>query len=504
MYESENKFIIWGAGTRGRKLLRNCTQIGIKIMAFVDSDTSLEGICVQGIPVLSPENYLRNHEKSNVFLISPVYYESVLIQLAQMGIDRYILYRDIMLLDFDNGAWTTDCLARNNTESDKGWIDEYSRLLKFFRDSHLGILESSWRKDLEYHEFSKKQKLVPLQEVLSKIHQAKYPMVDNEPENIIAATRLLCGNRLIVQSGTLPVDNSEFDLLLIHGLSLNTLTHCLLIEARDKNVPVVFQEDGFLRSIVPFEFKEKDDIFRRPHSLTLQEHGIYINAHQPSYIEQILQSDWELDESERIRARKCIERIRTERLSKYNHQPLACPNLRQKGQKNVLVIDQVYGDKSIVYGLACEDTFEEMLHTAIRENPHDNIFVKTHPASDFGHYGTLRDDGKIHILRDPVNPISLLEQMDKVYVCVSTMGFEALICECEVHVFGMPFYAGWGITIDKLNMSRRSKKRSLEEVFYVAYILASTYVSYETEGQCEIEQAMDELLALRTKYFKIG
>lgn len=109
--------------------------------------------------------------------------------------------------------------------------------------------------------------------------------------------------------------------------------------------------------------------------------------------------------------------------------------------------------------------------------------------------------GNIHFLRDAINPIVLLEAMDKVYVCTSQMGFEALMCGKEVHVYGMPFYAGWGVTMDRQNCPRRTRRREIWEIFYVAYVLCTVYVSYRTQGICEIEQAIEEIAELRDKYF---
>ena len=99
-----------------------------------------------------------------------------------------------------------------------------------------------------------------------------------------------------------------------------------------------------------------------------------------------------------------------------------------------------------------------------------------------------------------MNPVALLEQMDKVYVCTSQLGFEALMCGKEVHVFGLPFYAGWGVTNDRQICSRRQKRRSVEEIFYAAYVFSTVYLSYRTRKVCEIEDVIDELLELRRKY----
>lgn len=86
-------------------------------------------------------------------------------------------------------------------------------------------------------------------------------------------------------------------------------------------------------------------------------------------------------------------------------------------------------------------------------------------------------------------------------VCTTQLGFEALMCEKEVHVFGIPFYQGWGLTIDEQKCERRTNKRTLEEVFYIAYIMYSHYVNPDKKARCEIEEAMDYLLKMRKEYF---
>ena len=55
------------------------------------------------------------------------------------------------------------------------------------------------------------------------------------------------------------------------------------------------------------------------------------------------------------------------------------------------------------------------------------------------------------------------------------MGFEALILGCECVVFGMPFYAGWGLTDDRVSCLRRKRILSLTEVFAASYILYTKY-----------------------------
>ena len=217
-----------------------------------------------------------------------------------------------------------------------------------------------------------------------------------------------------------------------------------------------------------------------------------------------------ITEEQKLRARKCIDKIVETHLTKYNHQPIFEPQIGRKGVKKVLVIDQSYGDMSISKGWCCDETFEKMLECAIKENPDADIIVKTHPDTMTGHrggyYTGIKEQDNIYTQTEPINPISLIKYVDKVYVCTTQFGFEALMCGKEVRVFGMPFYAGWGLTKDEQVCERRTNKRSLEEIFYLAYIVYTHYVNPEKGSKCEIEEAIDYLLELRKEYFsqKVG
>jgi len=240
------------------------------------------------------------------------------------------------------------------------------------------------------------------------------------------------------------------------------------------------------------------------HAIQLDMGGLAIHADSPSLLEDSMNSNRELDDEELTRARNIIQKLRRERLTKYNHQRLTGRQLGTPGREKVLVIDQVYGDKSITYGWATDDTFLEMYRKAVEENPDADIYVKAHPVPSKGHFASVKAQGRIHLLTEPMNPIELAMQMDKVYVCTSQLGFEAAFCGKEVHVFGMPFYAGWGFTVDAQQNPNRRRIRTVEEAFYFAYIASSVYVSYQSHGICEIEQAIEELLELRKEYFHRG
>lgn len=240
-------------------------------------------------------------------------------------------------------------------------------------------------------------------------------------------------------------------------------------------VPVYFLEDGFLRSYGPgYQFP--------PLSLVVDHQGIYYDSTRPSTLETLLASSIDvLDEiaSDVARAKAIILKYR---LSKYNHAGLlSTETLRPDDVQRVLVIDQTVGDLSISLGGANADTFTAMLATAREEHPKATIYVKTHPEVTSGRKGGylthVQDDERTVVLRQTVNPLSLIEQMDRVYVVSSTMGFEALLAGKPVTVFGLPWYAGWGPTTDRQTCTRRIRQRSVNELFAAAYVHYTRYLN---------------------------
>lgn len=493
------RIYIWGAGTRGRRLLSYCRALMVGIVAFIDSNEAICGKMIDGCPIISFDDY-KSIPEDKIVIISPLDCEDIINTLGKGPISRYIFYEDIMR-DRDGMPVMPARISRREIRQQDGLC--YS-LLREINERFSGKINDDFCQDVFLHEFLQQGDYTNIKEIADKLNAARHPLINTTDQNINSAARILFKDLQEVEFSFWLSDSCSFDLLIVHGLGIDLMTHCLIMKARRRKLPIIFEEDGFLRSILPISIMHENRLMCKPLSVTFEMNGIYFNAHTPSLMERILNSPWEINTVEWQRARDCMARIRTEKLSKYNHQPLSCTEVfrGQKRGKNILVIDQVPGDKSIEYGMSSDDTFALMLEKALYENPEDTIFLKAHPASDKRHFTGKEGGDRVIFLEKPVNPIALLEQMDKVYVCSSTMGMEALMCGCEVHCFGMPFYAGWGVTRDRQVCGRRIRNRSLEEIFYVAYIMCSIYVSYKRECRCEIEEAMDELIELRSMYFR--
>jgi capsular polysaccharide export protein len=251
--------------------------------------------------------------------------------------------------------------------------------------------------------------------------------------------------------------------------------------AKKNNLPYIAIEDGFLRSfgLGSHKFFGLGSHKYPPLSLLMDDMGVYYDATRPSRLEFILNQEDLSDETIRGDARKAISLIIDNELSKYNHAPeIESGRIIENNREKVLVVDQTKGDMSIKMGMADERSFHAMLTAAQSENPDADIYIKMHPEVVAGKkQGHLcRFEGKNTILlRDDVNPVSLLKRMDKVYVVTSQMGFEALLLEKPVSCFGVPFFSGWGITDDHVLQPRRTRKRTVLDIFIAAYIKYSRY-----------------------------
>ncbi|WP_249979328.1 capsular polysaccharide biosynthesis protein [Vreelandella olivaria] len=254
--------------------------------------------------------------------------------------------------------------------------------------------------------------------------------------------------------------------------------------AKRHTLPYIALEDGFLRSLgLGVEGYQ-------PHSMVIDHVGIYYDASRPCDLENWLNSAT-FNPDELALARRCIQQLQHYRLSKYNH---AADYILAKPGARVLVVDQTAGDASIYYGGASAKSFDQMLEKALSNHPDTDILVKVHPdviaGKKQGHLANAHAHPRCHIISEDINPWALFDQVDTVYVVTSQLGFEALLAGKQVHCFGLPFYAGWGLTLDQLSCHRRHRQRSLEEVFAAAYLRYSRYANPYTGKAATLEETI--------------
>lgn len=262
---------------------------------------------------------------------------------------------------------------------------------------------------------------------------------------------------------------------------------------------VIRLEDGFLRSVgLGAEFV-------RPLSWVMDGRGIYYDSTKPSDLEHLLLTEV-FDDALLQRASDLRRRIVECGLTKYNVGVGRWQRPANAGRV-ILVPGQVESDASIALGApegVCQVRRNMDLLRAVRQdNPDAYIVYKPHPDVLAG----LRKEGANEnqalqwcdeqVFDIPMNV--MLACVDEVNVITSLSGFEALLRGKKVVCHGQPFYAGWGLTEDKVPVARRSRRLTVDELVAGTLILYPTYVSRKTRRFTTPECALDELLEWRTE-----
>jgi len=262
-----------------------------------------------------------------------------------------------------------------------------------------------------------------------------------------------------------------------------------------EGVQVVRVEDGFLRSV-----GLGADLVQ-PLSWVMDGRGMYYDSRQPSDLEDLLQTS-RFDGAVLARAARLRHRIVEEGLSKYNigqghwSRPAG-------GARVILVPGQVESDASIRFGAPAIRSNIGLLRAVREANPDAYVIYKPHPDVFAGLRSQGTGEGEAvnwcdEVIGD-VAMAGLLAEVDEVHVLTSLTGFEGLLRGKAVTCYGQPFYAGWGLTQDKVPIPRRSRMLDLDALVAGVLILYPRYTSRSTARQVSPEEALDELVAWRKR-----
>lgn len=286
-------------------------------------------------------------------------------------------------------------------------------------------------------------------------------------------------------------------------------------QAQEYGVPYWQLEDGFI-GYIGHPARGGKAV-----SLVADPIGIYYDARMPSQLEQLITAPCEpalLDRAALLIAE--VVRLGVTKYNCYDTLPVvSSPRFSSQGcnaeglplrlaqqlssddRAKVLLVDQVAGDLSIPGALACDDDFLAMVEAARRNHPHARLLLRTHPDTRFGKKrGVLArlqlDD--VEVIADHCHPHVLLKQVEAVYTVSSQLGFEALLLGKPVYCFGMPFYAGWGLTHDSKQCVRRCISVSLVQLVAAALILYPRYLDPVLGQRCEVEDIL-QIIACQQK-----
>ncbi|HEX5330354.1 hypothetical protein [Sulfuricurvum sp.] len=255
-------------------------------------------------------------------------------------------------------------------------------------------------------------------------------------------------------------------------------------------------EDGFIRSV------GLGSDLTQPYSLVVDRGGIYFDPSCESELEAILLHHV-FSPEEVVRAQKIRHYLVDKKLSKYNlydNTDLDFP----KDRLIVVVPGQVEDDASIRYGASGMSNLELLRQT--RENRSEAYIVyKPHPDVLVGNrIGAVNEDDALRYCDRIVTEVgidSVLAHADEVHTMTSLVGFEALMRGIHVVTYGVPFYAGWGLSEDKKICERRTRKLDIDELVAGTYLLYPRYLHPKTRKKCEIEDVL-EYLDKNRQHFK--
>jgi capsular polysaccharide export protein len=262
--------------------------------------------------------------------------------------------------------------------------------------------------------------------------------------------------------------------------------------------PMLLLEDAFLRSYAP-----KSVSGEHPLGIVLDDEGIYYDSSAPSRLERLIADSSTSTEAEE-EGQNLVNLLRRLKVSKYNNFQLQSATAPAESQA-VLLVDQTWQDQSVIGAGADERSFSRLIEAARDENPGAQLIVKLHPEVMAGKKkGYLKDllaGQSCTFLTDNVNPWDLFGRVSKIYTVSSQLGFDALIAGKPVRCFGLPFYAGWGLTDDDTACSRRHGQRpGLGSIVYSAYKQYASYISAFDAEATDVESVASQLATIRDAY----
>lgn len=268
------------------------------------------------------------------------------------------------------------------------------------------------------------------------------------------------------------------------------------MEARRAGVAFARVEDGFLRSV------GLGSDLMLPASLVCDPVGMYYDATRPSRLEVLLEHAAFSPEL-LARAARLREAVVAGGLTKYNlggtdYAPLIA---RAGGRPIVVVVGQVANDASIRLAAPVLATNLALLR-AVRGLRADAFVVfKEHPDVASRNRPGWIGDRDLRGLADHVVRIGdmngLIGIADEIHTLSSLTGFEALLRGKPVMTWGLPFYAGWGLTDDRLPVPRRHRALTLDMLVAATLILYPRYVDPATGRRATPEEIVARIAAAR-------
>ncbi|MGX6565909.1 capsular polysaccharide export protein, LipB/KpsS family [Cupriavidus necator] len=258
-------------------------------------------------------------------------------------------------------------------------------------------------------------------------------------------------------------------------------------EGMTASTPTLRMEDGFFHS----DGLGSDMV--APRSQVLDRLGLYFDARKPCELTHILNSAT-FDRAELARAAELRELVCRLGVTKYNMGRRTPIWRAPVGKTVILVAGQVADDASIRFGTGAIGTAQALLEEVRARNPDSFIVYKPHPDVLSGNRkGLVEAQGLADVVDAEADVLSLVDRADQVHILSSLVGFDALLRGKRVFTYGLPFYAGWGLTEDALPQPWRERRLSLDMLVAGALLRYPVYWDWHSRLFTTPESVVREL-----------
>lgn len=253
-------------------------------------------------------------------------------------------------------------------------------------------------------------------------------------------------------------------------------------------------EDGFIRSA------GLGAAFRPGASFALDAGGAYFDPAAPSDLARMIEAGG-FDDPLLARAAALRQAVVARGITKYNLGGAAPVIAAPPGRRVVLVPGQVEDDASVRLGGGAIRRNIDLLRAVRAAEPDAFLVYKPHPDIEAGFRRGRIPRADLAGLADQVlegAPMAeVLGRVDAVHTLTSLTGFEALLRGLPVTCWGMPFYAGWGLTEDRGALPPgappRTRCATLDELVAAALILYPRCIDPLTLLPCAPEVLLDRM-----------
>jgi capsular polysaccharide export protein len=138
-----------------------------------------------------------------------------------------------------------------------------------------------------------------------------------------------------------------------------------------------------------------------------------------------------------------------------------------------------------------------MLAAALTENASHRVVILT--ADRVAPRGVLADATSrgCSVITHPVDPWAAIARTERVYAAGGETGFLALLAGRVVRCFDDSFYSGWGVTADDAQVAQHLLRRTDDQIFAGACLVATRYLDPYRKTASTFEQIVSILAEWR-------